>query len=292
MDVKRLLSIILFIGISGGCCAQQIVKVRAEYTYYAPENITVEQAKQTALDRAKIQAIADEFGTIISQSNTTFVRNENGNSELDFQSIGGSDVKGEWVETIGEPKFQIDYAENHLVVKVTVNGRIREIVASQIDLIAQVLCNGTTEQFERSEFKDGDDLYLRFQSPVDGYLTIFLIDGIAQTAYCLLPYRMSKEVVQPIKKDMPYIFFSQECAPKGMSVDEYVMTCSAGQERNDLYIIFSPNTFVKANSESIDELRPRSLHWADFQKWLAKVRSRDKEMRVISKTITISKIPV
>ncbi len=292
MNVKCFLSVVLYAGMSVECIAQRTVKVCSEYTYHAPENVTLEQAKLTALDRAKIQAIADEFGTVVSQSNTAFVRNENGNSAIDFHSLGGSDVKGEWVETTEEPKYHIEYAENHLIVKVTVSGRIREIAASQIDLTAQVLCNGTTEQFERNEFKDGDDLYLRFQSPVDGFLTIYLIDVTAQTAYCLLPYRMSKEVAQPIKKDTPYIFFSQEYAPNEMNVDEYVMTCSEGQDRNDLYLIFSPNAFVKANSESINELRPRQLHWADFQKWLAKGRSRDKEMRVIRKAITINKTPI
>ncbi|MEY8684882.1 DUF4384 domain-containing protein [Bacteroides sp. AN502(2024)] len=289
MGTRRLLSIALFIGLSVGCLAQRTVRVCAEYIYHAPENITVEQAKLVALDRAKIQAIADEFGTLVSQSNTTFIRTENGNSVVDFQSIGGSDVKGEWIETIGEPKYQIDYEENHLVVTVTVNGKIREITASQIDLIAQVLCNGTTEQCERSEFKDGDDLYLRFQSPVDGYLTVYLVDAVAQTAYCLLPYRASDEVACRIRRDTPYVFFSKSNAPakERNDVDEYVMTCSVGQERNDLYIIFSPNTFVKANSESVEELRPRQLEWTDFQKWLAKGRGRDKEMRVVAKTIMI-----
>jgi hypothetical protein len=42
--------------------AQKVKTVEGEYTYYAPENVTVEQAKITADDRAKIQALADEFG--------------------------------------------------------------------------------------------------------------------------------------------------------------------------------------------------------------------------------------
>lgn len=287
---KYLLSIILSIEMSVGCYAQRSVKVRAEYTYFVPENVTVEQGKLTALDRAKIQAIANEFGTIVSQNNTTFIRNENGNSFTDFQSLSSSDIRGEWIETIGEPKYLISYIDNQLVIKVTVNGKIREIKTLQIELIVKVLCNGTTDQFERTEFKNGDNLYLHFQSPIDGFLTVYLIETATKTAYCLLPYRASNEVSQTIKRDKPYIFFSQKNAPSEIrnKVDEYVLTCSEGEERNDLYIIFSPNAFAKANSELVEEFKPRQLEWVDFQKWLVKGRRRDKEMRVISKTITIN----
>ena len=46
---------------------------------------------------------------------------------------------------------------------------------------------------------------------------------------------------------------------------------------------YSEKTF----SESVEELRPRQLEWGDFQRWLAKGRSRDKEMKVVSRIITI-----
>lgn len=292
MEGKCFLFILLLSAFPATDFAQRVVKVCAEYTYHAPESVTVEQAKQTALDRARLKAIADEFGTTISQSNTTFIRNENGNSTTDFQFMGSSDVKGEWIETIGNPEYRIEYVENHLVVEVKVNGRIREIVASQLDLLIQVLCNGTTGQFERSDFKNGDELFLRFQAPTNGFLTVYLVDAIAQTAYCLLPYRASNDIACRIQKDTPYLFFSKEhaSAANRNDVDEYVMTCSAGQERNDLYVIFSPNEFTKANSESVEELRPRQLKWEEFQRWLTKGRNRDYKMSVKRIPITISKL--
>ena len=37
--------------------AQHIKSVHGEYTYYVPENITLDIAKQTALQRAKVQAL-------------------------------------------------------------------------------------------------------------------------------------------------------------------------------------------------------------------------------------------
>lgn len=268
--------------------AQRTERVHAEYTYHAPENVTLEAAKRTALERAKIQAIADEFGTTVSQTNTTFITNRNGESNTDFQSLGGSEVKGEWIETIGEPEYSINYEQGMLVVAVKVNGRIREITTAQIDFKAEVLCNGTDLKFARTDFRSGDDLYLYFQSPVNGYLAVYLFDNAAQMVYCLLPYKSSSEAVAPIEHDKPYIFFSAKHAgDKGHLVDEYTMTCAQVQEHNTIYVIFSPNEFAKANSQNVDELLPQELSFEDFQKWLTKGRNRDKKMTVKTMGIMI-----
>ena len=81
--------------------------MEGEYSYIVPENVDLEKAKQIALERLKTQLIADEFGTTISQSNSTFVKNSNGESDVDFLSVGGSEVRGEWIETRGKPQFNI-----------------------------------------------------------------------------------------------------------------------------------------------------------------------------------------
>ena len=269
--------------------AQRTEKVRAEYIYHAPENISLEDAKRIAIERAKIQAIADEFGTIVSQSNTTMVSNRNGESSTDFFSLGGSEVKGEWIETIGEPSYDINYAQGMLVVKAIVSGRIREIVSAQIDIKAEVLCNGTDLKFARTDFKNGDDLYLYFQSPVDGYLAVYLLDAVSQMVYCLLPYKSSSAAVTPIERNKPYIFFSAKHAgDKVHLVDEYTMTCNRSVERNTIYVVFSPNEFAKANSNNVEELLPQELSFEEFQKWLVKGRNRDKGMIVEIKQIIIN----
>lgn len=289
MKLRFFITFILFL-FALPLLAQRTEKVRAEYTYHAPENISLEEAKRIALDRAKVQAIADEFGTIVSQSNTTLVKNSNGKSSTDFFSLGGSEVKGEWIETIGQPEYEISYEQGMLVVKAIVIGRIREIVSAQIDIKAEVLCNGTDLKFARTDFKSGDDLYLYFQSPVDGYLAVYLLDEVTQMVYCLLPYKSSSEAVTPIEHDKPYIFFSAEYAgDKAHLVDEYTMTCNNSVERNTIYVVFSPNEFAKANSNNVDELLPQELSFEDFQKWLVKGRNRDKEMSVRNVQIIINK---
>ena len=264
--------------------AQRAKTVEGEYTYCAPENVTIEQAKRIALERAKIQALADEFGTIVQQQNITRVENSNGESTTDFFSVGGSDVKGEWLGDEDEPEYKISYDDNMLVVTCRVKGKARELVSAKIDFQARVLRNGTEDKFEDSEFYAGDDLYLSFTSPVKGYVAVYLIDADRQ-AYCLLPYRSQSDGAYAIEGNQRYVFFSGKDAPQQERafVDEYNMTCDKDEEHNLIYVVFSPNEFTKAvDRASNSEILPRQLSYKELQEWLAKYRKYDKEMNVQS----------
>ncbi len=116
--MRRIFLAYLLLGFVAVAFAQKTQKVTATYTYYAPDNVTLDEAKRTALDRAKISSIADAFGTIVTQSNSTITVNENGKSDSRFFSLGGSDVKGEWLETTKEPIYKISYEGNMLLVSV------------------------------------------------------------------------------------------------------------------------------------------------------------------------------
>ena len=269
--------------------AQKVKTVVGTYEYHTPKNITMEEAERIALERAKLQAIANEFGTVVSQSNYTAINNTNGTSEVDFFSLGGSEVKGEWIETLGNPDIIRSFDEDGaLIVHVTVKGRIREITNARVDFQAKVLCNGTDLKFARNDFRSGDDLYLYFKSPTDGYLNVYLLDEVSQTVYCLLPYRNSRKGSVKVKHDVPYIFFSKAKAEGDASgIDEYVMTCSRSSERNVLYVMFSTNEFIKASLESTEELRPRQTGWEDFQKWIVKCRNKDMSVTIERFELTI-----
>lgn len=268
--------------------SQKMKTVEGEYTYHAPENVTLEEAKRTALDRAKIQALADAFGTIVSQTNATHVQNRNGKSDIDFLSIGGSEVKGEWIETVGEPQYDISYEQGMLVVKVSVKGKAREIVSTQIDIKAKVLRNGTEDKFESDEFRDGDDLYLSFVSPVSGYLAVYLIDA-EQKAYCLLPYRSQTDGIYKVEANRRYLFFNIKEAPmqERQYVDEYVMTCSRSSEYNQIYVIFSPQPFAKAADNASAETLPRELKFDELQKWLVKRKKTNHTLQIKNYNIKV-----
>lgn len=270
--------------------AQQTKTVTAEYTYYGPENISPEQAKQIALERAKLQEIEKAFGSVVQQTNKRVIQTKNGVSSIDFYSEGDSEVKGEWIETIGEPEFII-YNEDHFqIVIVKVKGKIRERKTAAIDIEAKVLCNGTASRFESEHFKNDDDLFLNFHSPVDGFLAVYLVDA-NQTATCLLPYEEQTNGAYNIKANESYVFFSEKYADpaEAAQVVEYKMTTEREVEHNTIYIIFSTNQFFKAKDNLSTERQLRELPFKEFNQWLAKSRKQDINMQVIKKNITIKK---
>ena len=146
--------------------AQKIIPVHGEYTYIVPGNESLDQAKVTALERAKISILADTFGTVVGATSTITVSSENGSSDIRQFTLGESSVKGEWIETTGEPEYRIVYSDAGLAINVKVRGKAREIMSAGIDINAKILRNGTDDRFESEDFKDGDQLYLAFSSPV------------------------------------------------------------------------------------------------------------------------------
>lgn len=289
MVIRRFLLVFVGMLLAVGAFSQKVRTVSGTYTYVVPENLDLERAKLIALERVKIQLIANEFGTTISQSNVTSVKNSQ-SSSVDFISIGQSEVRGEWIETIGEPTIKTEVDNNQLVVKVWIKGRIREMVAAEVDFAAHVLRNGTDDKFESTDFRDGDDLYLSFLSPVSGYVAVYLIDNDGQ-AFCLLPYSNQEQGMVKVRANQRYLFFSSQLATSDLQsfVDEYTMTCTRTQELNQIYVIFSPNAFTKA-VDSRDALTlPRALSQKDFQQWLSKCRTKDKQMTLKRIDIVVKK---
>lgn len=268
--------------------AQKLKTVEGSYTYHAPDNVTLEQAKRTALERAQIEALANTFGTNITQHNSTHVSNRNGKSDVNFLSISSSDVKGEWIETIGDPVYNISYEQQMLVVTCNVRGKAREIVSAGVDLKVKVLRNGTDDRFESTEFRSGDDMYLSFQSPIDGFLAVYLLDEDGN-AFCLLPYRKQSDGIYKVKAGTRYVFFSETMAPTSEKfiVDEYNLTCEKAQETNQIYILFSSDKFVKALDEDNGEDIPRELSSELFQKWYSKQKTINSNIVLINKLLTI-----
>lgn len=277
--------------------AQRTEKWCGEYTYYGSLSETPDFAKQRALEKLQILAAEEVFGLSVTQTNITHANVNNGTSSIDFTSIGGSDVNGEWIETLGEPEYDVSIEKDFLVVTVKACGRVREIVSAPVDFKALLLRNSTDDKFQDADFKEGDDLYLSFTSPVSGFLAVYLLDDDGE-AYCLLPYSNMQDGIFPIEANRRYVHFSEKLAPEGLPstyVEEIYLTCDKPLEHNEVYIIFSPNKFTKVNDEvgGLDEasnlILPRHLDNRRFHTWLAKCRKRDKEMRVDKRIITITK---
>ncbi|MDO4826899.1 MAG: DUF4384 domain-containing protein [Bacteroidia bacterium] len=283
-----LMSVLLLLSVSA--YAQGIRTVSGEYTYYPPDTESYELSKIKALQRAKEQILADVFGTVINSESTTVVSASQDKSAVNTFSVGNSVVKGEWLETVGEPIFSRFLDRNDMMaIKVKVTGRVREIVISTVDFDARILRNGVDDRFESTDFISGDDLFVSFRTPVDGYLVIYLYDG-KDTAYCLLPYLSMSQGAFNVKGGERYVLFSSgEAVPpvKPTDVDEFTVTSEQPVEFNRIYCIYSPDEFAKALDVKSDLASlPRGVGFRDFQKWLVGIRIRDN--RIVVKTFDIT----
>lgn len=260
--------------------AQRVRQVCGEYTYYAEGNESPNQAKLKAWEGAKLEALAREFGTVVSQSTTQSETSADGRETSYFSQLSSTEVKGEWLEDVGEPEYEMDFTDDMLVVKCRACGKARELSNEAVDFEALVLRNGTERKFADVSFRGGDDMYLLFRSPADGYVAAYLVDE-TPTAYCLLPYIGNADGQQPVRHGREYVFFSADKAEEGSGeVDEYTLTCAGDVERNRLYVIFSPEPFTKALDSQVSDALPRQLSYEDFSRWLGTCRKRDKKMGV------------
>ncbi len=294
--MKRLIVyIFLLAAIVPLCWGQKIKTVEYTYVYHPSHNESMEQAKRNAVNRAKVEALRAEFGTVVSGASATSIISKNSITESKFVHLGSEgELNGEWLADIEEPQVKTSLEGGVIYFTATVKGKAREIINNTIEFEAKILRNKPEASFESSEFTAGNNIYIKFTSPVDGYLTIYLLDG--ETAYCLLPYASNKEGVQRVMHGKEYYFFSRKVYSEEENpdeIDEYTLTTEGNhQDLNQLYFIFSPQKYSKAldkfKKSSDGTLFPRMLSWTEFQKWILKARRADKEMCVQTKYIVIS----
>lgn len=287
--MNRLSLLPAFLLLASAALAQSARTVTATYLYQIPDNVAPDKAKEIALDRAKIQAIADEFGTTVSQTNTTSIEMENGNATSRFLSTGGSELKGEWLETIGAPQYEFISDGSALALKVTVKGKIREIAGEKIPISLRIFRNAVEPANETTSFQTGDALFMTFNASAKGYLAVYIIDE-EDNAFCLLPYSGQSDGCYHTKANHTHYLFSRGHADDidKEIVDELILETSGKEEHNRIVAIFSPNKFYKAVDSKVSEDLPRNLPYDDFTKWLGNVRKRDVELSVVENFITIS----
>jgi len=263
--------------------AQKEKTVEGEFVYHVPETQSLADAKKHTLNMAKYNALASEFGTIISQTNLTHIQNSNSQTFTQFNSFGSSDVKGEWIETIGKAEYKVRYEDESLIVSCKVKGKAREIETSQIDFQAKVLRNGTDDCNEDDRFAVGNNFFLSFKTPIKGFVAIYLVEE-SKSVQCLLPYENQQDGIYRVEANRRYVFFSKKDAQTQEKVDEMFFP-EGSLTHYQVYVIFSPNQFVKAVDSASNKVLsdrkisyPRELSFNDFHKWLAKCRRRDKEL--------------
>lgn len=272
--------------------APDVRKVEATDVYYVPETQSLFDAKLAALRAARIKAMSDAFGSLISLASD--IRIEGGRETV--RARGYSEVRGEYLGDTRAPRQRIWYDDTlqTLVIETSVCGRAREYASPSDDITCALTRNDdSATATDAAEFDDGDIMYMRFRAGRSGHLAVFLIDegGV----HTLLPYtRDNRSSTVGIERKRDYVFFSRKAAPDAMAdkTDRYVLRTNRSREHNRVCVVFSPNDFSRSASENfVSTGRPQFQSYDDFDSWLFGARSKDTQMAVIYKDIYINKRP-
>lgn len=277
-----------------------------------------DEAEARAKETATVQALEKAFGTVIIQGNTTYVENVQTGQRVEthshFNMIGETVVKGEVVEILRE-KYKdhtVTERRNNRRVEITyitceITVRAKEITASRLDISTYALSKNE-RNFKTDHFFDYDDLFLFFQSPASGYVSVFLDDNTH--AYRLLPYREMPGDYSggfPVTADSAYIFFST--APEHNYLpddpyfveDTYQLVAEKEVDINRLFVVFTKDPLDKPrlrpnlNEYILKEYEkgvyglPNGLESEKFQRWLIDNQCLRSDIQIETLVITIEK---
>ena len=270
-------------------------------------NATLEQTKQKAIDAAKIDAIEKAFGSVVMEGNSLYTVNKQEGTKLEFNqvfnSISDVYVNGEWIKDIEPPKVERILKDEDIYFRASVKGLIRELKTNPANFKAKALsCENIN--CETEIFNNGQDFFLYFKAPSDGYVSVYLDIPTEHITYRLLPYKAEGNTGgTAVKADMDYVFFSVKKAEKEKAsiVDELVLSNSEKgmPETDKLFVLFrkdlpldkpmlqkSQKVAAAKQNESKLEL-PLNLPSEEFQKWLQLIRSRNKDIQLSTIYITL-----
>jgi len=289
-------------------------KAIGEYKMKVENNVTWDDAVKQATQLAQINAIEDVFGKVITQDNSTYISNKQKGDDVQtnstFNFISNSYVKGEWIEDIEVPKIEKIQDGNDIWIKVTVKGKVREITTLENKFEVHTLSCAELK-CRTQQFNDGQDIYVAFKSPEDGFLTIYLSDPEMKYTFLYLPYQSSttyKKCV-PIAADKQYIFFTKSFDyfnEKG-NISELIGSVETGNnsEKYQLWLLFSTEPIDKpaldeetiTTKKFLDKVSinqgytlPKGIDSDKFREWLQKYRVINKKVQLGSLFFNVSKI--
>lgn len=264
-----------------------VVSVEGTYTYHGEPSDSPADCRRKAAQGARVEALR-QFGTIVSQTVMQTESDSGTEATSRFLSLSESEVKGEWLGDEGEPTYDMGFdPDGAIYVTCRVRGRARAISNRAADFETKVLRNGTDLRHADTRFRDGDDMYVYFRAPGDGYVQIYLEDE-GGNVFALLPYPRSATDRVRVRKGREYMFFDASTAGTEFgTVEELVLTAGRAQEYNKVYVLYSPNEYSMPPVHYAADGVPPSIDSESFASWLIRSRRNDPDMSVKSTVVVI-----
>jgi len=273
--MKEIVTCLIFVFVlTLSLAAQQTKRSSGTYQVRVEDNMTKEEARRKAEEQAKINAIENAFGQYVGQETNITV--QDGRSS--FNIIGTTKVKGEWVRELSKTFEEESRSEKTTFGTIQtqwITCKIRGVVkeATPKANIEYRTLNYPNPSSRTTTYASGEDFYLWFRSPVDGYLSVYLQDE--DTVYRLLPYDdMASLSSLEVEADKEYLFFSKNHNYFQNKIAPLELYTPKRIDMNTVHILFSEkyypkpvlNNSVKQPDKSIV---PKSLTRNQFDKWLA-----------------------
>lgn len=269
-----------FILAPASLAAPDVKKVSGSFTYYGDKNDSPVMAKRKALEGARIDALSREFGTIVAQDIQQADRIDSKGENSKFFLLSSTEVKGEWIADAGEPSYVVSLGNDDcLIVSCRVSGTAKSISNNAVDFQALALRNGSTKGNASTEYHTGDDLFLYFSTPVEGYLQVYLMMENGEVLK-MLPYINDPSQEVKVKKDYDYVFFDPNRPSSFGEVDPFGISTNGEIEFNKLYVVFSPSAFARPVMKTDKYGAIPYLSEEEFTKWMVKNRRNDPKMGV------------
>ncbi len=288
LHLKTLITLTLALFISS-VASSKVITVSGEATYYDDGSHSRNECMRLAAEQARIDALAKEFGTIVTQD---IIQSDiiTGNRERnDFLSLSATSVRGEWIADDGQPEYNISIdKEGNFIVVCKIKGKATAISNNSVDFETFVLRNAPERQAANNIFRNGDTMFLYFKGSVNGYVSAFLEDEQGNV-YGILPYTTDTTDRTPVRKNREYIFFSprREHHDQGVVVDELYLTANDHLEYNRVYVVYSPEGFSRPPM-TISGAGFPVMDSRNFAQWLSKVRRNDPRLGIKAINIRIS----
>jgi len=269
------------------------VKTTYEYTS-ADASLTPMEVLDKAFEEARRHAMVEEFGMDVSGMNSVVQHSKSKDGKTtattDHVSVSETSVRGEWVKTEKEEvKEEPTFKDGFWHAKVLVEGYARKSSGTKAD-IKYAFVKHPQDELPVSVYENEAQIYLRFSSPVNGSLCVYLVEE--NEAFCLLPYQKQKTGSYAIEAGREYLFFCEDCKGADPQTEEYKMTCTGEDVQDFLYLIFTPNSVSKANDSDggknmFGDNMPRALSAKDLIQWIERNKTKDPDLDVRKEIITV-----
>lgn len=259
---------------------QRTATVCGEVDYVVPETQTLSEAIRTAVTKARLKAIAEEFGTVVSQTNTAASHTKDGKTNSSFNSYSENEVRGIWISDTKDPVISISSPNGMTIIHAEVCGKVREQKRSAVELQIKPLNNG----IESTLFKNNDRFSLSFKSAASGYVAVFIRDDDNEIVNVMMPYDNGDGNAREVKSNKEYLFLCTK-DPEYPYDEETILTTSKSIENNTLIVVFSQKKFhisLSNKGEFVPEVEN-----AKFQKWLHSLRAFDDTVQPKEIVLTI-----